>query len=294
MSLARAQLSVPLLSRRAAAVAPGAESTPPATGAAAPSGDPKATPAAGNDSSGSVGTAGTNEGGDKVALVSLTFCSPDGGLVPQDTAAASVPTSSDCRDADGDHREAPPSGGGSGSGSGEGDTGAGTDGVALDPPPQETPTSPVPSRGGNEGGDAGVQLGWGLCTDVVKILAKRGTRRGHKRRKLARRVLRAGDADRLLICLGRLEGEAPPTTGGRADRFDDPEAVAERARRREEEGEGRKNGSNVRNLRLCPFFGDCSESWFSLRHGVALGEALASAQEFHVVGSAFYQVSFVA
>ncbi|CAN0533319.1 unnamed protein product, partial [Ectocarpus sp. 12 AP-2014] len=53
-----------------------------------------------------------------------------------------------------------------------------------------------------------------------------------ERQRLARAALRAGDVDRLLLCLGRLEGEAPPVHGGRADRYDDPAAVAERAQRR--------------------------------------------------------------
>lgn len=86
---------------------------------------------------------------------------------------------------------------------------------------------------------------WGLDTDAITLLAPAadgaggggdgvsGGRRGSaERRRLARAALRAGDLDRLLLCLGRLEGEAPPVEGGRADRFDDPAAVPERVRRR--------------------------------------------------------------
>lgn len=83
---------------------------------------------------------------------------------------------------------------------------------------------------------------WGLETDVVGILAVEGLGRERgrgERRRLARAALRAGDVDRLLLCLGRLEGEAPRTRGGRADKFDDPAAVAERARDREEGSGGR-------------------------------------------------------
>lgn len=76
---------------------------------------------------------------------------------------------------------------------------------------------------------------WGLETDFVSILAgsdKISARNREERRRLARTALHAGDADRLLLCLGRLEGEAPRTVGGRADSFDDPAAVAERERER--------------------------------------------------------------
>lgn len=85
---------------------------------------------------------------------------------------------------------------------------------------------------------------WGLSTDVVNILANNDASlwlSEEQRRQLAKDALRAGDVDRLLICLGRLEGEAPRVVGGRADWFDDPVAVADRARRREEEGEGRRS-----------------------------------------------------
>ena len=75
---------------------------------------------------------------------------------------------------------------------------------------------------------------WGLEIDVVEILAESGPPRGpRERQRLAKAMLRAGDADRLLLCLGRLEGEAPRgPPGGRADAFDDPAAVAERDFRR--------------------------------------------------------------
>lgn len=77
---------------------------------------------------------------------------------------------------------------------------------------------------------------------MVGLLAAEGLgrQRGREeRRRLARAALRAGDVDRLLLCLGRLEGEAPRIRGGRADRFDDPAAVAERERDRKERGGGR-------------------------------------------------------
>lgn len=90
---------------------------------------------------------------------------------------------------------------------------------------------------------------WGLETDVIEMLAVSGPPSGpFERRRLARAALRAGDADRLLLCLGRLEGEDPRgTPGGRADAFDDPAAVAERDSRRKEKPPseaGRENGND--------------------------------------------------
>lgn len=91
---------------------------------------------------------------------------------------------------------------------------------------------------------------WGLTTDVIKILEETGRPTGRDQlQQLARAALRAGDADRLLLCLGRLEGEAPGGSAGgsgRADQFDDPLAVAERERRREEKAEGRAVGGGGR------------------------------------------------
>lgn len=90
---------------------------------------------------------------------------------------------------------------------------------------------------------------WGLETDVIEMLAVSGPPSGPcERRRLARVALRAGDADRLLLCLGRLEGEDPRgTPGGRADAFDDPAAVAERDSRRKEKPapeDGHENGND--------------------------------------------------
>lgn len=90
---------------------------------------------------------------------------------------------------------------------------------------------------------------WGLETDVIEMLAVSGPPSGpFERRRLARAALRAGDADRLLLCLGRLEGEDPRgTPGGRADAFDDPAAVSERNLRRKQKPAsdiGRENGND--------------------------------------------------
>lgn len=100
---------------------------------------------------------------------------------------------------------------------------------------------------------------WGLDTDAVALLVdtpdggsggvggRGGRLRTHReRQRLARAALRAGDVDRLLLCLGRLEGEAPPVKGGRADRYDDPAAVAERAQRRAAGSKGEDDSSEVR------------------------------------------------
>lgn len=92
------------------------------------------------------------------------------------------------------------------------------------------------------------KLLWGLDTDIVAILerekgkdpSRSGRLHEEQRRQLARDALRTGDADRLLLCLGRLEGEAPGIVGGRADRCDDPIAVEDRARRRRENEQGRR------------------------------------------------------
>lgn len=96
---------------------------------------------------------------------------------------------------------------------------------------------------------------WGLDTDAIALLTE--SRKGgggaigrEERQRLARSALRAGDVDRLLLCLGRLEGEPPPVHGGRADRFDDPAAVAERMELRQAaQGKRGETLAGVRTLR---------------------------------------------
>lgn len=262
LSLARAQLSVPLLGDRAPTVTGSIICTPLAN-PITPAADTKVTPGVGNggvvapvDTIGADGDEGNlgvdhnstdtsgPEGASSVRVVSIT--SEDGG---DDLAH----DSSSSGDNDGSSGVAP------------------APGVKAQDSSQEAhsaaPSLALPTSGNTAEGANSSQGAWGLAIDVVKILSEGGRpRNAEEQRELARDALQAGDGDRILLCLGRLEGEGPPVAGGRADRFDDPAAVAERARRRREEGEERKIGTtNVRNGAAVLVFGllsrFLSQSW---------------------------------